>query len=242
MIEIIPAIDILDGACVRLRQGRYDTPAVYDKDPAAVARRFENAGIRRLHCVDLDGARAGHPVNIAVIEKICRETSLAVDLGGGIKSDDDIRRAFDAGVRQVTAGSLAVADPAKVLEWLKTYGPGKIILGADFRGERIAVSGWRRDSERSLEEFLEYYVSRGIRSVISTDISRDGMLAGSAAQRYADIKKRFPEIFLIASGGIAGMEDVRELDRKGIDGVIVGKAIYEKRIDPEEIGAYIGSC
>lgn len=242
MIQIIPAIDIIDGKCVRLRKGDYGTKKVYDSDPGAVARNYADIGVRRLHVVDLDGAKAGQLVNYQAIEKICSVKELNVDLGGGIQSDRDIRQAFALGAKQITAGSIAAREPAKVEKWLSEFGPEKIILGADFRHGMIAVSGWQESTGYDLMSYLDDYISRGIRTVISTDISRDGMLEGSAEKTYEAIKKRYPSLELIASGGISCMADIERLNELGIDGVIVGKAIYEKKISLEEIGEYMRPC
>lgn len=242
MIEIIPAIDIIDGACVRLRQGRYEDKTVYDTDPLRVAKKFESAGLKRLHCVDLDGARSGHAVNTDTIRAICNNTNLRVDVGGGIKTDADIRKIFASGAAQITAGSIAVQDPGRVVQWLKTFGAERIILGADFRKGRISVSGWQEDTSLDLMDFLDDYISRGIRTVISTDISRDGMLAGSAEKTYARIKERYPGIYLIASGGVSAMQDIRRLDELDIDAVIVGKALYEGHISLDQIRRYRSPC
>ncbi|MBN2781511.1 MAG: 1-(5-phosphoribosyl)-5-[(5-phosphoribosylamino)methylideneamino]imidazole-4-carboxamide isomerase [Candidatus Marinimicrobia bacterium] len=242
MIDIIPAIDIMDGKCVRLTRGDYATKTIYDREPAEMAKRFQDAGMRRLHCVDLDGARAGRIVNADAVERICRETSLKVDFGGGIKSDADLLTAFSLGVVQVTAGSIAALEPQTVTRWIHHFGPEKIILGADFKYGKIAISGWQESTDLDLMIFLDDYISRGIRTVISTDISRDGMLEGSAEKVYETIRKRFPGIYLIASGGISSMEDIRRLDALGVSGVIVGKAFYEERITLNDIAEYIGSC
>ncbi|MFO7841137.1 MAG: 1-(5-phosphoribosyl)-5-[(5-phosphoribosylamino)methylideneamino]imidazole-4-carboxamide isomerase [Fidelibacterota bacterium] len=242
MIEIIPAIDIIDGACVRLRQGRYEDKTVYDTDPLRVAKKFESAGLKRLHCVDLDGARSGHAVNTDTIRAICNNTNLRVDVGGGIKTDADIRKIFASGAAQITAGSIAVQDPGRVVQWLKTFGAERIILGADFRKGRISVSGWQEDTSLDLMDFLDDYISRGIRTVISTDIFRDGMLAGSAEKTYARIKERYPGIYLIASGGVSAMQDIRRLDELDIDAVIVGKALYEGHISLDQIRRYRSPC
>lgn len=242
MIEIIPAIDILGGVCVRLKQGNYEQRTVYDEDPLAVALRFESAGIRRLHCVDLDGARQGYLVNTEILKAICTQTSLQVDIGGGIGSDADIEKAFSLGAAQITAGSIAVREPHTVLRWFRQYGAERIILGADFQYGRIAVSGWQESSSLDLSGFLDDYISRGIRTVISTDISRDGMLGGSAEKIYAQIKARYPDLFLIASGGVSDMKDIQRLNEAGIDGVIVGKAIYEGRIRLDEIREFMTLC
>lgn len=242
MIEIIPAIDIIEGACVRLKQGVFEDKTVYGSNPLEIAQRFEEAGIRRLHCVDLDGARRGKLVNIDTIESICRHTDLQVDVGGGIASDADIQRAFAIGAAKVTAGSIAVRNPETVGYWMEKYGAERIILGADFRDSRIAVSGWRETSDLDLYAFLESYIKRGIKTVISTDISRDGMLEGASDTVYKSIKNRFPDIYLIASGGVSSMDDIRALDLGAIDGVIIGKAIYEGRITLKQMREYQESC
>lgn len=242
MIEIIPAIDIIDGACVRLKQGVFENKTVYGTDPLEIAQRFEQAGIKRLHCVDLDGARRGKLVNVDTIGNICRHTELQVDVGGGIAADADIEKAFTIGATHVTAGSIAVREAGTVKTWMKKYGAERIILGADFKNGRIAVSGWQETSDLKLFDFLESYVEQGIGTVISTDISRDGMLAGAADTVYESIKKRFPNLYLIASGGISSIDDIRALDHRGIDGAIVGKAIYEGHITLKQIREYQKSC
>ena len=242
MIEIIPAIDIIDGKCVRLTRGDYDTKKIYGADPHSVAQRYADAGIKRLHVVDLDGARAGQLINDEAIEAICSVKGLDVDLGGGIQSDRDISKAFALGAKQITAGSIAAWEPAKVIKWLSEYGPEKIILGADFKHGKIATSGWQESTGFDLMTYLDDYISRGIKTVISTDISRDGMLEGSAEKTYATIKERYPHLELIASGGISCMDDIKKLNELNINGVIVGKAIYEERISLDDIMEFIGSC
>ncbi|MCF7832940.1 MAG: 1-(5-phosphoribosyl)-5-[(5-phosphoribosylamino)methylideneamino]imidazole-4-carboxamide isomerase [Candidatus Marinimicrobia bacterium] len=242
MIEIIPAIDIIDGKCVRLTRGDYDTKKIYDADPKSVAERYVAAGLKRLHCVDLDGAKAGRLINDEAIKTICSVKELHVDLGGGIQSDADIRKAFALGAKQITAGSIAAYEPAKVTAWLAEYGSDKIILGADFKHGKIAISGWQESTGFDLMTYLDDYISRGIKTVISTDISRDGMMEGSAEKTYSAIKERYPHLELIASGGISCMDDIRRLDDLNIDAVIVGKAIYEERISMQEIREFIGSC
>jgi len=242
MIKIIPAIDIIDGKCVRLIKGDYRTQKVYDADPESIAKRYADAGINRLHVVDLDGARMGQLVNIEIIKAICSINGLNVDLGGGIQSDRDIQKAFALGAKQITAGSIAAREPARVEKWLKKYGSEKIILGADFKHGLIAVSGWQESAGYDLMNYLDDYISRGIKTVISTDISKDGMLEGTAEKTYETIKKRYPDLELIASGGISSMDDIKRLNELRIDGVIVGKAIYENRITLEEIGEYMNAC
>jgi len=242
MIKIIPAIDIIDGKCVRLTRGDYQTKKIYETDPMSVAQRYVDAGIKRLHVVDLDGAKAGQLINDEAIKAICSVKGLDVDLGGGIQSDRDISKAFSLGVKQITAGSIAAWEPARVIKWLSEYGPGKIILGADFKHGKIATSGWQESTGFDLMTYLDDYISRGIKTVISTDISKDGMLEGSAEKVYSAIKERYPNLELIASGGVSCMDDIMKLNELNIDGVIVGKAIYEDRIGLNEIREFIESC
>ncbi len=235
MITIIPAIDLIDAKCVRLSQGDYNQKTVYNENPLEVAKMFEDAGITRLHLVDLDGAKAKHIVNYKLLETIASKTNLVVDFGGGLKSDEDLRIAFECGAKMVTGGSIAVKDRETFLHWIETYGPEKIILGADAKDKMIAVSGWQEVSELSILDFIESYTSKGIQKVISTDIVRDGMLTGPSIDLYQEIMNQFPNLELIASGGIATMKDIYELDEMGIPGVITGKAIYENRISLNEI-------
>jgi len=235
MITIIPAIDLIDAKCVRLSQGDYNQKTVYNENPLEVARMFEDAGIKRLHLVDLDGAKAKHIVNYKVLETIATKTNLVIDFGGGLKSDDDLRIAFESGATMVTGGSIAVKDRETFLHWIETYGAEKIILGADAKDKMIAVSGWQEVSELPILDFIESYTSRGIQKVISTDIARDGMLTGPSIDLYKEIMAKFPTLELIASGGIATMKDIYELDEMGVPGVITGKAIYENHISLKEI-------
>lgn len=235
MITIIPAIDLIDGKCVRLSQGDYNQKTVYNENPLEVARMFEGAGITRLHLVDLDGAKAKHIVNYRVLEILATKTSLVIDFGGGLKSDDDLRVAFESGAQMITGGSIAVKNRETFLSWIEKYGPDKIILGADAKDKKIAVSGWQEVSELPILDFIESYTEKGIQKVISTDIARDGMLTGPSIDLYKEILEHFPELELIASGGIASMNDIYELDELGVPGVITGKAIYEGRIKLEEI-------
>lgn len=234
-IEIIPAIDIIDGKCVRLSQGDYERKKVYNENPLEVARQFEDAGIARLHLVDLDGAKAKHIVNYKVLETIALKTGLVIDFGGGLKSDDDLRIAFECGAAMITGGSIAVKERDVFVLWLRKYGAGKIILGADAKEKKIAVSGWQEISELPVIDFIGSYVKEGIRKVISTDIMLDGMLTGPSMDLYREILENFPSLELIASGGIASMDDIRKLDEAGVPGVITGKAIYEGRITLKEI-------
>ncbi len=236
---IIPAIDIIDGKAVRLTKGDYNRKKVYNEDPLEVAKVFEDAGIRRLHLVDLDGAKAKRIVNHKVLERIAAGTSLKIDFGGGVQSDDDISIAFEAGATQVTGGSIAVRQPEMFEKWLKEYGPGKIILGADVKDGKIAVSGWQEQSAWILDDFLKQYIAKGVKYVISTDVSRDGVLAGPAVDLYEKMTINFPLLEVIASGGVSCIEDIYKLDKLPLHGVIVGKAIYENRITLEEIGKFM---
>lgn len=237
-ITIIPAIDLIDAKCVRLSQGDYNQKTVYNENPLEVAKMFEDAGIKRLHLVDLDGAKAKHIVNWKVLETIAAKTNLVVDFGGGLKTDDDLRIAFESGAQMITGGSIAVKDRETFMHWIETYGAEKIILGADAKNKMIAVSGWQEVSELPILDFIESYTNRGIKKVISTDIARDGMLTGPSIELYKEIMLKFPKLELIASGGIATMKNIYELDEMGIPGVITGKAIYENRISLKEIEAF----
>lgn len=234
-IEIIPAIDIIDGKCVRLSQGDYQQKTIYNENPLEVAKMFEAAGLKRLHLVDLDGAKAHHIVNQKVLESIASNTNLIIDFGGGLKSDEDLQIAFESGASMVTGGSIAVKSPEVFLRWIEKFGAEKIILGADANNEMIAVEGWQEVSQLSIFDFIESYTNKGILKVISTDIARDGMLTGPSIDLYKKIIAKFPTLELIASGGIATMKDIYELDAMGIPGVITGKAIYENRITLDEI-------
>lgn len=239
-IEIIPAIDIIGGKCVRLSQGDYERKTVYNENPLEVARMFEDAGISRLHLVDLDGAKAKHIVNYKVLEKIADKTNLIIDFGGGLKSDDDLKIAFESGAAMVTGGSIAVKEPEVFLSWLEKFGSEKIILGADAKYGNIAVSGWQESTELPVVEFIAEFHKKGISKVISTDISRDGMLSGPALELYAEILETLPKVEIIASGGIASMEDIYKLAEMGVRGVITGKAIYEGKIGLKDIKNYNG--
>lgn len=238
-IEIIPAIDLIDGECVRLSQGDYNQKTVYNENPLEVAKMFEAAGIRRLHLVDLDGAKAKHIVNHKILEQISTKTNLIIDFGGGLKSDKDLEIAFNSGAAMVTGGSIAVKERDTFLKWLEKYGSEKIILGADAKDGNIAVSGWQETTELPVIEFISEYHKKGIVKVISTDISRDGMLSGPAFELYSEIINTLPSVEIIASGGIASMNDILRLNEMGVPGVITGKAIYENRITLEEIERFI---
>ena len=235
MIELIPAIDIIDGKCVRLSQGDYDTKKVYNENPLEVAKEFEANGIRRLHVVDLDGAKSKHVVNYRTLEMIATRTSLVIDFGGGIKTDEDMLIAFENGAQMVTLGSVAVKNPDLFKKWLIQYGAEKIILGADAKNKRIAVSGWMEDSSQELIPFLHDYTKEGIYKVLCTDISKDGMLQGPSIELYKEIMKEFPEMHLIASGGVSCLQDIIALEEAGIPAVIFGKALYEGRITMKDL-------
>ena len=234
-MRIIPAIDIIEGKCVRLSKGDYATKKVYNEDPLEVAQQFEGAGLSYLHLVDLDGAKAKHIVNWKVLEKLATKTQLKIDFGGGIKSDEDLRIAFECGARQITGGSIAVKDPAKFSSWITAYGPEKIILGADANEGKIAASGWQEASELEVEKFIQDYVEKGIDYVISTDIAKDGMLEGPSFGLYQSILEKLPDLKLIASGGVSSMDDLEKLREQKLEGAIVGKAIYEGNIKLTEL-------
>jgi len=235
-MTIIPAIDLIDGDCVRLTKGEYDTKKIYSTDPLEIAKRFEEAGFKRLHLVDLDGAKAGKVINLAVLERICSQTSLTVDFGGGIKTEVDLKKVLNAGAKQVTIGSLAVQKPELVKEWIECYGAETFIIGADVKEGKIAISGWLETSQLELNDFVQSYYELGIRHVLCTDISKDGMLQGPAFELYNDLMLRFPALQLIASGGVSGIHDVHLLKSNYIPAVVIGKAIYEGLIDLNELG------
>lgn len=230
-IELIPAIDIIEGKCVRLTQGDYTRKKVYNEDPIAQAQEFEQLGFKRLHLVDLDGAKFRHIVNDAVLRAITARTRLVVDFGGGIKTDDDIAKAFDAGASMVTAGSIAVTQPELFMKWVQRYGAERMILGADVRNGNVSIHGWKEDSSEKLIPFLNKYVKAGVKNVLCTEISRDGTLQGPATELYKQILQQYPELYLIASGGISCNQDITELEQAGVPAVVFGKAWYEGRID-----------
>ena len=234
-IELIPAIDIIDGKCVRLTKGDYDRKTVYRDSPAEVAKEFEQLGFRRLHVVDLDGAKSKHIVNVDVLRRIATETSLTVDFGGGIKTDEDIEKAFEAGAAMVTVGSIAVTQPELFLGWLEKYGANRMILGADVRGGKISINGWKEDSAEDLLPFLKKYIDAGVKTVLCTEISKDGTLAGPAIELYKQMMEAYPQLHLIASGGVSSKEDIEALDRAGIPAVVFGKAIYEGKINLKDL-------
>ncbi len=242
MIELIPAIDLIDGKCVRLTKGDYATKKVYNEDPVAVAREFESHGFRRLHVVDLDGARSKHIVNHKVLERMAAAApKLVIDFGGGIKSADDLRIAFDSGAAMVTVGSVAATHPDLFCEWLRQYGPQRLILGADVKNGLISINGWKEESTQELIPFLSRFMQEGVRHVLCTDISKDGMLQGPATPLYRKIMAEFPECALIASGGVGSMQDIVDLDKAGIPAVVFGKAIYEGKISLEELAEWAGN-
>lgn len=234
-MHIIPAIDIIDGKCVRLTQGDYAQKKVYNEDPLEVAKAFADAGVTRLHLVDLDGAKAKHIVNYKVLERIATRTDLHIDFGGGLKQDEDLRIAFESGAAQITGGTVAVKNPDRFLAWLERFGAERIILGADVKNGKIAVSGWQEESQEELLPFLERYLEAGVRYAICTDVSKDGLLQGSALELYAQIRERFPDLQLIASGGVTEMEEIERLQEIGCFGAIIGKAIYEGRIQLRDL-------
>lgn len=230
MIELIPAIDLIEGKCVRLTKGEYDSKKIYNDDPVAQAREFEAKGFKRLHVVDLDGAKSKHIVNDKVLKGITEATSLTVDFGGGIKTAEDIEKAFAAGAKMVTLGSIAVTNPQLCEEWIEKYGAERIILGADVRNGKISINGWKEDSADELMPFLKKYIEKGVKNVLCTEISKDGTLAGPAIELYKEIMREFPHLHLIASGGVGSNADIEALDRAGIPAVVFGKAYYEGKI------------
>ena len=234
MIELIPAIDIINGQCVRLTKGDYDQKTVYGK-PLDMALEFERIGYKRLHVVDLDGAKSKHIVNDAVLREITSSTNLVVDFGGGIKTDEDIEKAFAAGASMVTIGSIAVTNPDLFLGWLEQYGTDRMILGADVRHGKISINGWKEDSAEDLLPFLKKYVDAGVRNVLCTEISKDGTLTGPAIELYQEIMDAYPQLHLIASGGVSSLNDIIALNAAGIPAVVFGKAIYEGKINLKEL-------
>ena len=234
-IELIPAIDIIEGKCVRLTKGDYDQKTVYRDSPVDVAKEFEELGFKRLHVVDLDGAKSKHIVNSSVLRRITTETNLIVDFGGGIKTDADLEEAFEAGASMVTVGSVAVTQPELFEGWLQKYGAERMILGADVRNGRISINGWKEDSEEALLPFLRKYIDMGVSNVLCTEISKDGTLAGPATSLYKEVMASYPALHLIASGGVSSLSDIEALEAAGIPAVVFGKAIYEGRINMNEL-------
>lgn len=236
---IIPAIDIIEGKCVRLTQGDYSQKKVYNENPVEVAKMFEDAGISRLHLVDLDGAKQKKIINAKVLENIASKTNLHIDFGGGVQSDEDIRLAFNSGAKQITGGSIAIKNPDLFESWLKSYGSEKIILGADARNEKISVSGWEEETSIWIYDFLEKWIDKGVKYTISTDVAKDGLLQGTSVDLYKKMKGQFSDLQIIASGGVSNMKDIEDLVELNIFGVIVGKAIYEGRISLKEIEKFM---
>lgn len=239
MITIIPAIDIIDGKCVRLTQGDFNQKTEYSNNPVEVAKAIENAGVRKLHVVDLDGAKSKKIVNHKVLEAIVHSTTLEVDFGGGIQSDEDIQIAFDCGAVQITGGSIAIKNRPLFEQWITKYGSEKIILGADVRNEMIAVSGWQEMSEVSVFDFIKSYLEKGLKYVFCTDVAKDGLLQGPSFDLYQKIREQFPEAKLIASGGVTTVEDVARLNEMSVYGAIIGKAYYEGKIKLEDLSHYL---
>lgn len=239
MITIIPAIDIIEGKCVRLEQGNYSLKKVYNENPVEVAKKFEDSGIKRLHLVDLDGAKAREVKNWNTLEQITSKTNLIVDFGGGIKNTCDLKIVFDSGAKMAVIGSIAVTDRDLFQSWLFAYGPDKIILGADIKDGNIAVSGWTNITEIEIFDFLQYYKAMGIKQVLCTDIAKDGMMKGSSVELYEQMAKDFPSIQVIASGGISEMKEISRLNDVGVYGAIIGKALYEGKIKIEDLKEYL---
>jgi phosphoribosylformimino-5-aminoimidazole carboxamide ribotide isomerase len=237
-MRIIPAIDIIDGKCVRLTKGDYDTKKVYNENPIEVAKRFESVGVQYLHLVDLDGAKSNHIVNYKVLEQIASKTSLKIDFGGGLKSNEDLHIAFNSGAKQITGGSIAVKDADTFEGWIEKYGSSKIILGADCNNENIAISGWQEESQLQVIPFIKGYQEKGIKYVICTDIAKDGMLEGPSFDLYKQILQEVKDVKLIASGGITTIDDINKLEDLGCEGAIIGKALYEGRISLRELETY----
>lgn len=240
--RIIPAIDIIDGKCVRLTMGDYAQKKTYSENPVEMAKSFEDAGLKYLHLVDLDGAKSNNVVNLPVLQRIVQETNLIVDFGGGIKSTEALELVLEAGANQVTVGSMAVKSPELFFQWLEKYGPEKLILGADVRNEMISINGWQEDSSLTIYDFLKDYSSKGVKHVVCTDISKDGMLAGSSIALYEKLLSSFPSVDLIASGGVTTIEEVMELKVAGLAGAIIGKAIYEGNISLDQLGKLQAIC
>ena len=233
-MRIIPAIDIIDGKCVRLTKGDYTTKKIYNENPLEIAKSFEDNGIQFLHVVDLDGAKSNRIINYKILEKLASRTTLAIDFGGGLKSEKDVEIAFESGAKQITGGSIAAKNRSEFVGWIKRYGAEKVILGADCKDRKIATDGWLEESDTDVIEFIQSYEQNGIRDVISTDISKDGMLEGPSINLYKDILNQ-TQVNLIASGGVSNINDLYRLKEIGCSGVIIGKAIYEGRITMKEL-------
>lgn len=238
MIELIPAIDIINGQCVRLVNGNYSQKTVYHNDPIILAKELENAGFKRLHIVDLDGAKSSHVVNDNILKNITSSTNMTVDFGGGVKTEEDFKKVIDSGASMVTIGSIAALQPEIFCDWLDKYGTDRIILGADVSNGKIAVNGWKENSHADLFEFLSIYIGKGVKNVLCTDISRDGTMKGPSFELYSRIMHMYPNLHLIASGGISSNEDILQLERLGIPAVVFGKAYYEGKIDGKKLISY----
>jgi len=239
MISIIPAIDIIEGKCVRLSQGDYAQKKIYNENPLEVAQQFEDIGITRLHLVDLDGAKQGKIVNWKVLEKIAAQTQLVIDFGGGVKTEEAIEMVFNSGASIATVGSIAVKTPELFFSWIQKYGAEKILLGADVKNEKIAISGWLEQTEISVFDFIKENLDKGVSTIFCTDISKDGLLQGTSVDLYEKIVDQFPKVNLIASGGVSSMKDIEEVEKIGCTGVIIGKAIYEGKIKLADLKKYV---
>jgi phosphoribosylformimino-5-aminoimidazole carboxamide ribotide isomerase len=237
-MEVIPAIDIIDGKCVRLSEGDYNRMKVYAEDPLEVAQEFERWGVKRLHLVDLDGAKAKRVINLPVLQRIADNTNLVIDFGGGVKSTEDLSRVFEAGAKQVTGGSIAVNQPALFESWLNEFGSERIILGADVKNGMVAINGWQQHSDWELNKFIQYYAQKGVTYVICTDVSKDGMLRGPALDLYGQLIADFPKLSVVASGGVSCYDDLVSLKEVGVAGAIVGKAIYERKITLAQLSEF----
>ncbi len=240
MIQVIPAIDLMGGRCVRLTHGDFDRKTVYDEDPLEVAKRFEAAGIKRLHIVDLDGARSGKPMNRSVLEQIAQNTSLVIDFGGGLKTDRDVESVFDAGAAMANIGSVAITEEKMFLAWVEKYGPHRILLGVDVKNGNVAINGWQTDTQIAVMDVLSRYASHGVTTFFVTDVGKDGAMNGPSLKLYTQILASLPDSNLIASGGVSSIRDVEDLEQIGCAGVIIGKAIYEGRVSLEELSKYAG--
>ncbi len=238
MIEIIPAIDVIEGKCVRLSQGDFERKTIYNENPLEVAKEYESIGLRRLHIVDLDGAKCGKVTNLKVLETIATNTNLTIDFGGGIKTAEDIESVFNAGASLATIGSVAVKESQKFFAWLEKFGSEKLLLGADVKDKKLAINGWQTLTDLEIIPFLQVYFAKGVSQVFCTDISKDGVLQGASNELYNEILTNLPRLKLIASGGVSKIEDVYELEKIGCTGVIIGKAIYEGRIKLDELGKW----
>ena len=238
-MQIIPAIDIIDGKCVRLTQGDYDQKKIYNEHPLEVAKAFEDAGLQRLHLVDLDGAKAGAVKNWKVLETIANKTSLIIDFGGGLKKEDDAKIVFESGAAFATVGSIAVKDENEFIKWLSIFGADKFLLGADVKDEKIAINGWLEKTNIWIYDFIEKYINHGVQQIFCTDVSKDGKLEGPSIDLYKNIISQFPKLNFIASGGVATVKDLEDLQKAGCKGAIVGKAIYENRIQVSDLKFFI---